>query len=151
MILRKRGISTRKFVQCRLLSNFCPQKKSCSKQTGSFGSAGKLLVVASHTSPTFSICIVHNWELHCFWYNSSDQMDWCNTLMFASEWMFRTEILVNVCHRKKLHKATEQDCPSLGLSVNHKFSLKSMIHNRGHILAATQVVMFNGYLRDSDK
>jgi hypothetical protein len=45
---------------------FLPQKKSCSKQTGSFGSAGKLLVVASHTSPTFSICIVHNWELHCF-------------------------------------------------------------------------------------
>jgi len=154
MISRKRRILARKFGQCLLLANFCPpQKKGCSKQTGSFPSAGKPHVVTSHTSPTSLICIVHNWELHCLWYNSWDQMDWCNTLMCSSEWLSGTEILVNICQRKEVNCKRQQSkhYPSLGLSVYHKFSLKSMVHNRGHILAAAQVVMFNGYLRNSDK
>jgi hypothetical protein len=64
-----------------------------------------------------------------------------------------TEILVNICQRKEVNYKGLQSKhgPSLGLSIYHRFSLKSMIHNRGHMLAATQVVMFNGYLRDSDK
>jgi len=35
-------------------------------QTGSFPSAGKPLTVTSHTSPTSSICTVHNSEVNCF-------------------------------------------------------------------------------------
>ncbi len=122
-------------------------------QTGSFPSAGKALIVAFHTSPTSSMCTTHNWKLHCFWYNSSDQMDWCNTLVFSSEWLSGTEILVNICQRKEVSckRLQSKHCPSLGLSVYHKFSLKSTVNNRGHILAAAQVVMFNGNFRDLDK
>jgi len=122
-------------------------------QTGSFPSAGKAFIVASHTSPTSSMCSTHNLKLHCFWYNSSDQMDWSNTLMFSSEWLCGNEILVNICQRKEVNCKVLQSkhCPSLGLSVFHIFSLKSTVHNRGHILAATQLVMFNGFFRDSDK
>jgi hypothetical protein len=121
-------------------------------QTRSFPSSGKLVIVASHTSPTSSMCTVYNSKLHFFWYNSSDLMDWCNTVMFSSEWVSGTEILVNICQRKEVNckSLLSKHCPSLGLSVYHKFSLKSMVHNRGHILAAAQVVMFNGYFRDSD-
>jgi hypothetical protein len=122
-------------------------------QTGSFPSAGKPLIVTSHTSPTSSICTVHNSKVQCFWYNSSDQMHWYNTHMFSSEWLSGTKILVNICQRKEVNckRLQSMHCPTLGLSVCHKFSLKSTIPKRGHILAATQVVMFNGYLRDSDK
>jgi hypothetical protein len=122
-------------------------------QTGSLPSAGEALRVASHTLPTSSMCTIHNSKLHCFGYNSSDQMDWCNTLMFSSEWLCGTEVLVHFCERKEVscERLQSKHCPSLGKSAYHKFSLKSMVHNRRHILAATQVVMFNGYLRDSDK
>ncbi len=44
-----------------------------------------------------------------------------------------------------------QPCPPRGLAVYHQFSLKSMVHNRSHILAATQPVLVSGYFRDSDK
>jgi hypothetical protein len=44
-----------------------------------------------------------------------------------------------------------QKAPEQALLVYHKFSLKSSLHNRGHILVAAQVVMFNGYIRDFDK
>jgi hypothetical protein len=53
------------------------------------------LIVASHTWRTSSMCIVHNSNLLCLRYNSSDQMDSCNTLMFPSEWLSGTEVLVN--------------------------------------------------------
>ncbi len=117
-------------------------------QTGSFPSAGKSL----NTSPTSSMCAIHNLKLHSFWYNSSAQIDWCNALIFSSVWLSGTEILINICQRKEVNCKSLQSkhCPSLGLSVYHKFSLKSMVHNRGHILAAAQVVMFNGYFRASD-
>jgi len=73
--------------------------------------------------------------------------------MFSSELLSGTEILVNFCQKKEVNckRLQSKHCPSLGLSVYHKFSLKSMVHNRGHILAAAQVVMFNGYFRDSVK
>jgi len=122
-------------------------------QSGLFPSAGKALIVASHTSPISSMCTTHNLKLHCFWYNSSDQMDWCNTLMFSSEWLSGSEILVKFCQSKEVSckRLQSKHCPSLGLSVYHKFSLKSIVHNRGHILAAAQAVTFNGYFRASDK
>jgi hypothetical protein len=121
-------------------------------QTGSFPSAGKALMVTSHTSPTSSMCTTQNLNWHCFWYNSSDQMDWCNTLMFSSQWLSGAQVLVNFCQRKEVSykRLQSKHCPSLGVSVYHKFSLKSTVHNRGPILVATQVVKFNGYFRGSD-
>jgi hypothetical protein len=73
-------------------------------------------------------------------------MDWCNTLMFADEWLFGTEILVKVCHGKESQKATEQALPIPGVVILSQIFIKIHVHNRGHVLAATQVVMFNGYL-----
>jgi hypothetical protein len=57
-----------------------------------------------------------------------------------------TEILVKVCHGKELQKATEQALPIPGVVILSQIFIKIHVHNRGHILAATQVVMFNGYL-----
>jgi hypothetical protein len=58
---KKMGDFNQKFLAVLpFLANFRQKQKGCSKQTGSFPSAGKPLVDASHTSPTSSICIVHN-------------------------------------------------------------------------------------------
>jgi hypothetical protein len=51
----------------------------------------------------------------------------------------------------ELQKATEQAFPIAGAVSSPQIFIKiSTVHNRGHILAATQVVMFNGYFRASD-
>ncbi len=76
-------------------------------------------------------------------------MDWCNTFMFANKWLSGTELLVYICQRTELKKAIEQALPIPGAVSLPQIFIK--MHNRGHIPAATQVVMFNGYFRDSDK
>jgi hypothetical protein len=111
------------------------------------------LIVGSHTWGTSSMCIVHNSNILCLRYNSSDQMDLCTTLMFSSEWLCETETLVNIRQRKEVNckRLQSNHCPSLGLSVFHKFSLTSTVHIRGHSLAAAKVVMLNGYCRGPRK
>ncbi len=63
---------------------------------------------------------------------------WCNTLIFASEWLSETKILVNICQRK------EVSCKGIAhpwaLAVHHQFSLKSMVHNRGLHLPISSLV-----------
>ncbi len=67
---------------------------------------------------------------------------WCNTLMFASEWLSEIKILVNICQR------TEVSCKGYrasiahpwALTVYHQFSLKSMVHNRGLHWATSSLV-----------
>jgi hypothetical protein len=122
-------------------------------KNGSFLSAGEALIVASHISPLLQgaphitrSCIVSD-TIH--------QIRWIHVYTpFFPDWLSGTERSVNICQRKVVNCKGVQSkhCPSsLGLSVYHKFSLKSTVHNRGHILAATQVVKFNGYFWDSDK
>jgi hypothetical protein len=89
------------------------------------------LVVPSHTSTTSSICIIQNSELHCFWYNPSDQMDWCNTFMFANEWLSGTEVLVYICERTELKKATEQALPIPGAVSLPQIFIKMHIPQQG--------------------
>jgi len=51
-------------------------------------------------------------------------MEWCNTFMFANEWLSGTEILVNICQRTELQKATEQALPIPGAASLPQISIK---------------------------
>jgi hypothetical protein len=57
---QKKGDFHQKIWALLRVGDFLPKKRKRLLQTGSFPSAGKSLVVASHTSPTSSICIVQN-------------------------------------------------------------------------------------------
>jgi hypothetical protein len=62
-------------------------------QTGSCPSAGKSLVVASHTSPTSSICYITE---SCIVSDTIHQTRWIDVI---DSCLSKTEILVNICKR----------------------------------------------------
>jgi hypothetical protein len=80
--------------------------------------------------------------LHCFWYNSSNRIDWKTTLIFASEWLSGNKILVNICRRKAVsgNGYTASIAHSWAPAVYHQFSLKSMVQNRGIHLPTSLLV-----------
>jgi hypothetical protein len=112
-------------------------------QIGSFPSPGKPLGLASHTSPTSWMCMVHSLDVPALFliqFIKSDRFK--NTLIFASEWLSGTQILVNICRRKVISGKgyTASIAHSWALAVYHQFSLKSIVQNRGlHLLTSLLV------------
>jgi hypothetical protein len=58
-------------------------------------------------------------------------MDWCNTFMFANKWLSGTELLVYICQRMELKKATEQASPIPGAVSLPQIFIKMHIPQQG--------------------